>query len=50
MDPAFPWKRANPRRVRMMEIHFSGTGSTYGAMMRHAAETFDRNAIEELMP
>ena len=49
MDPAFPWDRADPNRVRMMEIHFSGAGSPYDAMMRQAAETFDWGAIEALM-
>jgi hypothetical protein len=49
MDPAFPWERANPNRIRMMEIHFSGAGSPYDAMMRQAAETFDWGAIEALM-
>jgi hypothetical protein len=33
----------------MMEIHFSGAGAPYDAMMRQAAETFDWAAIEALM-
>jgi hypothetical protein len=49
MDPAFPWERADANRIRMMEIHFSGAGSPYDAMMRQAAETFDWGAIEALM-
>ena len=49
MDPAFPRDRADPNRIRMMEIHFSGAGSPYDAMMRQAAETFDWGAIEALM-
>jgi len=28
-DPSFPWDRANPNRIRMMEIHFSGAGQPY---------------------
>ena len=49
MDPAFPWDRANPNRIRMMEIHFSGAGSPYDALMRQAAETLDWGAIETMM-
>jgi hypothetical protein len=49
LDPAFPWDRADPNRIRMLEIHFSGAGSPYDAMMRQAAETFDWGAIEALM-
>jgi hypothetical protein len=49
MDPAFPWDRTNPNRIRMMEIHFSGAGAPYDALMRQAAETFDWVAIEALM-
>lgn len=49
MDPAFPWDRANPTRIRMMEIHFSGAGAPYDAMMRQAVETLDWAAIEALM-
>ena len=49
MDPSFPWDNANPNRIRMMEIHFSGAGSPYDAMMRQAVETFDWAAIEALM-
>jgi hypothetical protein len=49
MDPAFPWDRANPGRIRMMEIHFSGAGAPYDAMMRQAVETLDWAAIEALM-
>lgn len=49
IDPAFPWDRADPNRIRMIEIHFSGAGSPYDPMMRQAAETFDWGAIEALM-
>ena len=49
MDPTFPWDRANPNQIRMMEIHFSGAGSPYDAMMRQAVETLDWAAIEALM-
>jgi len=49
MDPAFPWDRANPNRIRMMEVHFSGAGAPYDAMMRQAVETLDWTAIEALM-
>jgi hypothetical protein len=49
MDPAFPWERADPNRIRMMEVHFSGAGAPYDSMMRQAAETFDWRAIEALM-
>jgi hypothetical protein len=49
LDPAFPWDRADPNRIRMMEIHFSGAGSPYEAAMRQAAESFDWPAIEALM-
>jgi hypothetical protein len=49
LDPKFPWDRADPNRIRMMEIHFSGAGSPYDASMRQAAETFDWSAIEALM-
>ena len=49
LDPAFPWDRANPNRIRMMEIHFSGAGAPYDAMMRQAVETLDWAAIEALM-
>jgi len=49
LDPAFPWDRTNANRIRMMEVHFSGAGSPYDAMMREAAETFDWGAIEALM-
>jgi hypothetical protein len=49
MDPAFPWDRANPNRIRMLEIHFSGAGAPYDAMMREAVETFDWGAIEALL-
>ena len=49
MDPAFPWDRANPNRIRMMEIHFSGAGPPYDAMMRQVVETLDWSAVEALM-
>ena len=49
MDPAFPWDRASANRIRMMEIHFSGAGQPYDAMMRQAIETVDWAAIEALM-
>jgi hypothetical protein len=49
LDPAFPWDLANPNRIRMMEIHFSGAGAPYDAMMRQAAETLDWAAIKGLM-
>ena len=49
MDPAFPWDLANPNTIRMMEIHFSGAGAPYDAMMRQAAETLDWAAIKALM-
>ena len=49
LDPAFPWDRTNPNRVRMMEIHFSGRGEPYNALMHQAANTFDWTAIEALM-
>jgi hypothetical protein len=49
MDPSFPWDRANPNRIRMMEIHFSGAGQPYDQMMRQAVETLDWAAIEALM-
>nr|AGD93286.1 hypothetical protein orf508 [uncultured bacterium]AGD93327.1 hypothetical protein orf508 [uncultured bacterium] len=49
MDPVFPWDRANPNRIRMMEIHFSGAGAPYDAMMRQAVETLDWPAIEALL-
>jgi hypothetical protein len=49
MDPAFPWDRANANRIRMMEIHFSGAGAPYDAMMRQVVETLDWAAIEALM-
>lgn len=49
LDPAFPWERTDPNRIRMMEIHFSGAGAPYDAMMRQAVETFDWPAIEALL-
>ena len=49
LDPAFPWDLANPNRIRMMEIHFSGAGAPYDAMMRQAAETLDWAAIKALI-
>lgn len=49
LDPAFPWERTNPNHIRMMEIHFSGAGPPYDAMMRQAVETFDWVAIEALL-
>ena len=33
----------------MMEIHFSGAGAPYDAMMRQAAETLDWVAIKALI-
>jgi hypothetical protein len=49
LDPAFPWDRANPNRIRMMEIHFSGAGAPHDAMMRQAVDTLDWTAVEALM-
>lgn len=49
LDPAFPWDRSNPGRIRMMEIHFSGAGSPYDGMMRQAVESLDWSSIEALL-
>ena len=49
LDPAFPWDRANPNRIRLMEIHYSGRGAPYAGMMQRVAETLDWAAIEATM-
>ena len=49
LDPSFPWDRANPNRIRMMEIHFSGRGAPYADMMRRVVDTLDWAAIEATM-
>ena len=43
------WDRANPNRIRLMEIHFSGRGAPYADMMRRVVDTLDWAAIEATM-
>ena len=49
LDPAFPWDRTNPNRIRMMQTHYSGHGAPHAEMMQRVAETLGWPALEATM-
>jgi len=49
LDPTFPRDGADPGRIRLMEVHYSGRGEVYSGLMAQAAAALDWAALERLM-